>query len=898
MRTQYNNKKVDGIFKSISVVLMIFLVADALQAANEVEWERMVGDESPGVLIFNERPLCSFSIYKYSAIHYIESPSSLSVSNTIYDEHGRVTEYYASGHGNDHPIETHVYGGTFNELGQLTAFQEIRYYPESGNAYYISISNAKYDTQGSVMAGYDVTINTNTEPSEQPIKPEKAANPRPDDSATNQAITVKLNWSGDDNTTSYDVYFGTDSTPDYGEFKGNQTQNVYYPGTLLYGTTYFWQIDAVNDWQITEGNVWSFTTIELPEKKTIFVDDDASGNNDGTSWKNAYNYLQDALADAAFADKVIEIHVAQGIYRPDQGNGQILDDREATFQLINGVVIKGGYAGLGQKYPNSRDIEIYESILSGELLTGNSYHVVTGNGTDKRAVLDGITISDGNANADSGPLSYGGGMYNDSGSPTLANCSFIGNFAVEKGGGMYNEQGNPTMTNCTFSDNSANRDGGGMYNNFYSSPLLTNCTFSRNSAEREGGGMKNDFYSSPILTNCIINGNSAKREGGGMYNHWHSSPTFTNCIFNANSATSDGGGTYNSWDSNIIMTNCTLIMNSIDAIYNSPDSCAMLTNCILWNNALPQITGDVIISYSNVQSGWPGEGNIDADPLFVDSIGNDNIIGTLDDDLRLLEDSPCIDGGDNSAVPPSLATDIEGNPRIFDSIVDMGAYEYCNFLVAHWSMDDNTDNTMVADSSGNSNNGTAQQNTSVLHVEGPIDGALSFNGINDFINLGSPVLLNDLPTGDFSVSIWINDRSSSGKNLIMGVYPGGGTGWVLRKKSGGSGGYLDFWAAHSETCANYATPEGSILFDSWHHIVAVWDADTKTVRIYIDGTESLYANNVPGQGSYNNDASYDKEIGRMAYTGGIQYFEGNMDQIKIFNKTLSQQEIDELFREG
>jgi hypothetical protein len=339
-------------------------------------------------------------------------------------------------------------------------------------------------------------------------------------------------------------------------------------------------------------------------------------------------------------------------------------------------------------------------------------------------------------------------------------------------------------------------------------------------------------------------------------------------------------------------------MNSIDVIYNSPDSSAMLTNCILWNNAMPHITGDVIISYSNVQGGWPGEGNIDTDPLFADSIGSDNIMGTLDDDLSLLEDSSCIDAGDNSAVLSSSSTDIVGNPRIFDSIVDMGAYEYCDFLVAHFSMDDKADNTMVVDSSGNNNNGTAQQNTSVLHTFGPTGSALSFNGISDFVNMGSPVLLNDLPSGDFSVSVWINDRSQPGRRMIIGVHPRDLTGWVLRKQSGDSGGYLDFWAGHSETCANYATPEGSILFDSWHHIVAVWHADTKTAKIYIDGAESSYANNVPAQGSYNSDSAYDKEIGRMAYTGGIQYFEGAMDQIKIFNKTLSQEKIDELFSEG
>ena len=103
--------------------------------------------------------------------------------------------------------------------------------------------------------------------------------------------------------------------------------------------------------------------------KTIYVDDDAVGVNDGTSWENAYNFLQDALADANSSEKPIEIHVAQGVYTPDSdstvpdGTG----NREATFQLINGVSLMGGYAGYGEVDSNERDVESYETNLSGDM---------------------------------------------------------------------------------------------------------------------------------------------------------------------------------------------------------------------------------------------------------------------------------------------------------------------------------------------------------------------------------------------------------------------------------------------------------------------------------------------------------------------------------------------------
>jgi hypothetical protein len=416
--------------------------------------------------------------------------------------------------------------------------------------------------------------------------------------------------------------------------------------------------------------------------KIIYIDADAIGANDGSSWADSYLCLQTALADAQSGD---EIRLAQGIHKPDQsvmtgrGGTPVIGssrDRFATFELKNGVAIKGGYAGCSEPDPDARDIEVYKTVLSGDLLGDdgqgfanndeNSYHIITGSGTNDTAVLDGFTITAGNANGSSHAIDGGGGMYNRNSSPTLTNCIFYGNSAYF-GGGMCNDNfSNPTLTNCTFSGNSAYKglgQGGGMANSS-SSPTLINCTFSGNSAGWDGGGMWNYNSSNPTLTNCLFIGNSPDHNGGGVNNWLNCSPTLINCTFSGNSA-GYGSGMAN-WE------NCT----------------PTLINCIFWGNTSPmggtsQIHDGVYnnkgcsttVSYSDVQGGWPGETNMDTDPCFTDPDNGDYHLmseaGRWNPDCKTwVQDnvtSPCIDAGD-------LISPIGLEPFPSGGFVNMGAY--------------------------------------------------------------------------------------------------------------------------------------------------------------------------------------------------------------------------------
>ncbi len=571
-----------------------------------------------------------------------------------------------------------------------------------------------------------------------------------------------------------------------------------------------------------------------------YVDDDAPAGGDGLSWATAYRFPQDALAVAAASGGTIdEIRVGEGVYTPDRDEANpdgatttccvshsglgcddsgceaivcgvlplccseawdevcvtlaldlcgtlCIDSRSASFQLVSGVALRGGYAGFGAPDPDARDVDLYLTVLTGDLLgddgpdflnnAENSYNVVTGSGTDVTAELDGFTITAGNADGpDPGELNWirGAGMWTFVGSPTVTNCTFDANMARRHGGGMYNHTGsNPILTNCTFSGNvTVDFDGGGMYNCCGSSPTVTNCTFSGNTANRTGGGMLNfnadatvvncefldntadptngggggmaNGVSNPTVQNCVFIGNSAWL-GGGMYN-FQSAPNVTSCTFDANTAVA--GGAVNNDESSPTISRCQFILNMthsngaggamLNATNSSPviedclfsenfgsgsggavgtgiDSYPTLINCTIGFNTSDMTGGGVFttdafgghsgttilnsivygnggiqivnvagaittVEHSDVQFGHAGSGNIDADPLFVDP---DN------GDFRLQPGSPCIDAGDNMAVPVGITQDLDGNPRFANDlattdtgkgecpIVDMGAYEF------------------------------------------------------------------------------------------------------------------------------------------------------------------------------------------------------------------------------
>ncbi len=241
----------------------------------------------------------------------------------------------------------------------------------------------------------------------------------------------------------------------------------------------------------------------------------------GTSWANPFTDLQSALGAAQAGD---QIWVAQGTYKPTAGT-----DRAASFVLKDGVALYGGFAGT-ETALSQRDLVHDTTVLSGDIGTAgdssdNSYHVVTASGVGVGAVLDGFTITGGNANGGGTNQDRGGGIFADGSGVTLSDLIVTGNTA-QFGGGMDDHGSNPTITNSVFANNTATAlppvvpvpgadvvvplpSGGGLYNDG-GTPTLTNVTFSGNG----NGGEVNAAGGAAAITNALFWGDTGPEISG------------------------------------------------------------------------------------------------------------------------------------------------------------------------------------------------------------------------------------------------------------------------------------------------------------------------------------------------------------------------------------------------
>ena len=350
------------------------------------------------------------------------------------------------------------------------------------------------------------------------------------------------------------------------------------------------------------------------------------------------------------------------------------------------------------------------TFISQTIIDGDSIDSVVTfeSGEDSTAVLCGFTITNG---LGSGlPDSTGGGIYCEDSCPSLVNvmimnnssnnhgggifcCNFsspslknstITNNEADRGGGISCIQSNLSLENVTIENNSATSFGGGIVL-YYSELVMFNCQLYNNlcgdGAELGRGGAMFIAVSTVSLSKCDFLNNSADSHAGAIYLSL-ASADIDKCSFVGNTSGGNVGGIYFYNSDHLDITNCTLYNNTgSDSgamrfyIENAPNDIPIILNTICWNNSPTEIlcsadglTNELIVGYSDIEGGLDAivtnnnanitwlEGNIDADPLFVDPVNGD---------YHLTENSPCIDAGD-----PTSPLDPDG------TIADMGAYYY------------------------------------------------------------------------------------------------------------------------------------------------------------------------------------------------------------------------------
>ena len=339
-----------------------------------------------------------------------------------------------------------------------------------------------------------------------------------------------------------------------------------------------------------------------------------------TSWATAAVTIQDAVDASVAGDEVV---VTNGIY--DTGGravfgimtNRVTVDKSLKLRSANGpqfTLIKG------YQVPGSTNAD------------GAIRCVYLTNG----AILDGFTLTNGATLTGSfgppAPLGGGGGVWCESGNALITNCWLVSNSAWS-GGGAYNG----TLVNCELRGNTATGSQGTYYGGGGAAwATLRECKLFYNSTASIGGGA---LICS--LSDCLVCSNSASYpNGGGVY-----------------------GGTLN---------NCTVVGNVGVGAFgyyagHSGELCA-LNNCIVYFNDENWYSFAPLYTFTNCCTTplpTSGSGHITADPLFADlAAGN----------LHLMSTSPCINAGNNGGVFDS--TDFDGNPRIRDGTVDIGAYEF------------------------------------------------------------------------------------------------------------------------------------------------------------------------------------------------------------------------------
>ncbi|MEM6766641.1 MAG: choice-of-anchor Q domain-containing protein [Bacteroidota bacterium] len=338
-------------------------------------------------------------------------------------------------------------------------------------------------------------------------------------------------------------------------------------------------------------------------QKIIFVDNDATGYNNGLKWEDAFKNLHEALLSAESGDQV---WIAKGVYKPINCYPCSEDDREVTFTIPNGVKVYGGFNG-DESHTIQRKIDTFSlfvehpTILSGDIgvpnyFADNSFTIIKSSGVDTSTQIDGVIISSGNSNYDPyfrSSLNSGGGLFLNNQVLKIKNCKIRANRSYY-GGALYLNRSNVTIENCYFQENHSFIQGGAilLVNNSLAS--LKHSCLTKNKSNQGGGAIFNKA-SELILNTCVVKNNSAQI-GGGV-NNQEGLVQILNTSLLQNEAQIVGGG-INSESGNEILRLCTFHKNFAGngGAINSNNGTLNINFCTIYQNISSSSGGGVLVT--------------------------------------------------------------------------------------------------------------------------------------------------------------------------------------------------------------------------------------------------------------------------------------------------------------
>ncbi|MCP4580937.1 MAG: hypothetical protein GY839_04925 [candidate division Zixibacteria bacterium] len=419
--------------------------------------------------------------------------------------------------------------------------------------------------------------------------------------------------------------------------------------------------------------VVSATIINVPaDQATIQLGIDASANGDtvlvqpDTYFENINFNGHNIVLGSLYLTAEDTSYISQTIIDGDSaGTVVTFETYEDTTAIITGFTIQHGRSGVGGGIicENASPKIIFNSIIYN---SADLYNNKRGGGIYcawSDAIISFNNISDNYSRS-------GGGIYVADSNPLISNNRINSNIGYNWGGGIGLSMSNSIISNNIIEGNTAEEGGGIRVSG--SSSLISNKI--RGNTAVLGGGIYMRWSSSTLICENTVKDNYAE-QGGGFY-CYHSNPQFDNNLIVENQADSSGGGFYFNQTTNFELTNNNITNNSSNAgaggIMCDSNSAVVINNCIIRGNSGQQAATDITsileIEYSNVESGFTGDGNIDTDPLFRDPANGDyHLMAIVCGDPY---DSPCIDAG-NPVITDTL---IDCSWGLGTSHSDMGAY--------------------------------------------------------------------------------------------------------------------------------------------------------------------------------------------------------------------------------